>query len=166
MNMKTLPSEVVLYILEYLPYNKNIDNLFYINQDIQKLRMNYIKSHINNIFKWWTEFKEVRQRINELFSKTSSFRGEKKMLRDYPYFYKKYLTNMYIFDYPKKYLYSYPEFYVEKTYGALLLNTIPLSIKNIIKIRENSTNKTNTFSVYNFFKLKEVTNKNILHTGW
>ena len=73
---------------------------------------------------------------------------------------------MYIFDYPKKYLYSYPEFYVEKTYGVLQLNTIPLSIKNIIKIRENSSNKTNTFSVYNFFKLQEVTNKNILHTGW
>ena len=168
--MKSLPNEVILNVLTFLPYDKNIDCLFYINNDVQKLRVNYIKSQINHIFKWWKDFKEVREIINVLFFNTNSLRGEKKMLRNYPYFYKKYLTNMYIFEYPKKYLYTYPEFYVEKIFGlsssyssALLL---PISIKNLIKTRENSTNKNNTFSVYNFFKLKEVTNKDILHTGW
>ena len=167
--MNKLPDEVILNILTFLPYDKNIDYLFYTNNNIQKLRMKYIKAQINNIFTWWKDFKEVREIIEVLFSNTNTLRGEKKMLRDYPYFYKKYLTNMYVFDYPRNYLYSYPEFFVEKIFrlpgpnGRLL--HLPPSIKNMIKKREN-INKNNTFLVYNFFKLKEVTNKDILHTGW
>lgn len=167
--MNKLPDEVILNILTFLPYDKNIDYLFYANNNIQKLRQKYLENHVIKIFTWWKDFKEVREIIDVLFSNTTSLRGEKKMLKDYPCFYKKYLTNMYIFDYPRNYLYSYPEFFVEKIFGlpgsnGRLLH-LPPSIKNTIKKREK-INKNNTFLVYNFFKLKEVTNKDILHTGW
>ena len=66
--MKSLPNEVILNVLTFLPYDKNIDCLFYINNDVQKLRVNYIKSQINHIFKWWKDFKEVREIINSLSS--------------------------------------------------------------------------------------------------
>jgi hypothetical protein len=158
-----IPNEMSSNILEFLPYNPEVETNLYCNEVITFQRKFQLEKQINKIKKWWKCKRLQNTFLKELFAPVdSNFESEEKVFRKYPLLAKKYLINLYLHEYEKEYLFDYPWFYISKLYG----NDIDFMPPNIRKFYSEKQELTRSFHVYLFFKMAEISAQHIQYVGW
>jgi hypothetical protein len=158
-----IPNEMSSNILEFLPYNPKVERKLNYNKEITFQRKFQLEKHVNKIKTWWKCKRYQKTFLKELFAPIgSNFRQEEKVFRKYPLLAKKYLLNLYLYEYEKEYLFDYPWFYISKLYSNNI-DFMPEKMKNFYKEKNKITR---SFHVYLFFKIPEVSAKYIQYVGW
>lgn len=154
-----IPTDIMCYILDFVPYNSVNNDILCFNKQIYKVREKKLKFHINKISDWWKKYNIKKNFIEEL---VDCLDPENIHYMIAPNLYKNNFINNHIFENDKKYLYMYPEFYINKLYSKS--GDIPLEIKKFLKHYDYKNPRT--YDVYRFLKLKEVSMSKILYVGW
>ena len=158
-----IPNEMSSNILEFLPYNPEVETNLDCNEVITFQRKFQLEKHINKIKKWWKCKRYQNTFLRELFAPIDcNFETEEKVFRKYPLLAKKYLINLYLHEYEKKYLLDYPSFYISKLYD----NDIDFMPPNIRKFYLEKHELTRSFHVYLFFKMAGISAQHIQYVGW
>ena len=152
--MDKLPYELTFYILDF---NFNYDSNFaLINKDFNeyfslKRKKEKFGKYVNKIRKWY-EVNTYRNEYNELLDIEHLYGG------DIEYLPKKFIIKYYCKNYPKDYLMEYPEFMAKK----LKRNDLHKYILNNM----NKINERKKIEVIKFLYLPQISNSDIVYTGW
>ena len=172
-----LSHDIIDLILSFYPYDKNILSSVLCKPDLIGLRRKFLNDNANKIKRWWRFYTEnviyngyIIPIQNE--NKFVTAIKIKEFILKTPMLSKKNYVHDLIFKYEKKYLLSFPEFYIKKIYhvdihtDSLNSNTlIPEELKNVINKYIINKDRT-TYCIYKFLNCKHITFENLLYVGW
>jgi hypothetical protein len=160
-----LSEDLILHILNYLPFQENIYEFSQENLSLPNIKNLYNKKYHSGkkIIKWFQYYTAYFKLVNFIFNNEFfNYTQESLLYKKLPILGKKLLVHLYVCEYEKKHLYNYPEFFIKKMYNNET-NIMPPDIKNYYL---NMPQKVKTYDVYKFLKLKSIKTENIQYVGW